>query len=141
MIYRNLSLAQVRKLGASIGKKAAKKGSIIGLSGNLGSGKTTFSKAVATSLGIKSLKSPTFIVSQRYPLKESFLYHIDFYRLDRPKQLLPLGLGEILSSDNIVLIEWVDKFPRIMRKCDILINFQVKPNNKRDVSIKIPNAK
>ncbi|HEX9503523.1 MAG TPA: tRNA (adenosine(37)-N6)-threonylcarbamoyltransferase complex ATPase subunit type 1 TsaE [Patescibacteria group bacterium] len=141
MKYLNLSLAQVRKLGARIGKKTAKKGSIIGLSGDLGSGKTTFAKALAMSLGIKSLKSPTFIVSQRYPLKENFLYHIDFYRLDHPKQLLSLGLNETFSSNNIVLIEWVDKFPQIMKKCDILINFLVKPNNKRDVIIKIPNAK
>lgn len=149
--YQNLSLGQVRKLAAELGKSVSRRGAIIGLSGNLGSGKTTFAKSLATGLGIKNLKSPTFIVSQRYPHKQRYLYHLDFYRLDDEKQLAPIGLTEILSSDNIVLIEWVDKFPKIARKCDILISFQIpvrrsldadgKPEDKRDVTIKIQNSK
>ncbi len=135
MKYRNLSLSQVRNLAVSIAKKASKKDLTIGLSGNLGSGKTTFAKAFALSLGIKSLKSPTFIVSQRYPFKNRFLYHLDFYRLEHKKQLTVLGLDEILSDHNIVLIEWIEKFPPIMAKCDILITFKVKPNDKRDVEV------
>jgi tRNA threonylcarbamoyladenosine biosynthesis protein TsaE len=132
MKYSNLTLAEVENLALVVSKKVSDKGLTVGLIGNLGSGKTTFTKK---ALGIKSIKSPTFIVSQQYPFGKRFLYHLDFYRLDHPNQLLPLGLDEILSSNNIVVIEWVDKFPQIARKCDILINLTVKPNNKRDVSI------
>jgi tRNA threonylcarbamoyladenosine biosynthesis protein TsaE len=136
MKYRNLSLAQVERLAGDLARKTPNTGAIIGLIGNLGSGKTTFAKSFAQQLKIKSLKSPTFIVSQRYNLKDKFLYHIDLYRLDNENQLTPLGLPEILSGKNIVLIEWVDKFPTIAEECDILISFQVKPNDKRDVEVK-----
>jgi tRNA threonylcarbamoyladenosine biosynthesis protein TsaE len=141
MIYRNLSQGALTKLAADLAKKVSKPGAVIGLSGNLGAGKTTFTKAFAKSLGIKSVKSPTFIVSQRYALQNRFLYHIDFYRLDDKEQLTPLGINEILFRPNIVLIEWVEKFPHIMKKCDILINFQVKPHDKRDVAVKFTNNK
>ena len=135
--YRNVKLSGKSKIGWRTGQKNnLGKGFIIGLSGNLGSGKTTFAKAFAKSLGIKTLKSPTFIVSQRYHLKNKFLYHMDFYRLKSKKDLEAIGLSEILSGQNIVLIEWVEKFPQIKRRCDALINFTVKPKNKRDVEIK-----
>jgi tRNA threonylcarbamoyladenosine biosynthesis protein TsaE len=136
MLHRNLNSLEVKQLASTLAKKASKKGYIVGLSGNLGAGKTTFAQAFAKSLGIKTLKSPTFIVSQCYPLGDRFLFHLDFYRLTHPDQLTPLGLDEILNGSNVVLIEWVDKFPKIAAQCDILINLKVKPDNKRDVTIK-----
>ena len=141
MKHSNLPLSAVQKLARDIAKKVVKTGGVIGLSGNLGSGKTTFTKAFAKQLGIKRIKSPTFIVSQRHPLKNKFLYHLDFYRLDRPKQLAPLGLSEILKPLNIVVIEWIEKFPSIKRKCDILINLKVTEKDHRDVNVKFPKNK
>ena len=135
-MYRNLTLLQVQKFAQTLARQVAKHGAVIGLTGNLGAGKTTFAKAFARALGIKTVKSPTFIVSQRYTLRDTYLYHLDFYRLDHPKQLEPLGLSEIMSGRDIVLIEWVDKFMTIMKKCDILINLKVKQGNKRDVQIR-----
>ncbi len=117
-------------------KKVSKTGGVIGLTGNLGAGKTTFAQAFAKTLGIKTLKSPTFIVSSRYKLKDRFLYHLDFYRLEHQKQLTPLGIEEMRFGKNIVLIEWVEKFPQIQANCDILISLKVNKSNNRDVSIK-----
>ena len=134
--YRNLTLPQLQKLAQELGVLARTKNMVIGLSGNLGSGKTTFAKAFASALGIQTLKSPTFIVSQRYTLKNKFLYHLDLYRLKTAKDLQAIGVDEILSEKNIVLIEWVEKFPAIKKQCDILIKFQIKPNNLRNVEIK-----
>ena len=137
MKYRNLTLSQLNQLASKVGRNVTKKGAVIGLIGNLGSGKTTFSKALAKAVGIKSLKSPTFIISQRYSLKNRFLYHLDFYRLHSKNQLLPLGLDEILNKKgSIVLIEWVDKFPFIQKKCNILVHLKVQGDNQRDVTIK-----
>jgi tRNA threonylcarbamoyladenosine biosynthesis protein TsaE len=133
--FANLTLPQVQKLAEQIAKKTRLNGSVIGLSGNLGSGKTTFAKAFAKALGIKALKSPTFIVSQRYELGKKYLYHLDFYRLKDKKDLEAIGIEEILSSGDIALIEWVEKFPQIQHRCDMLITFIVKRNNKRDVAI------
>ena len=136
MKARNLNLSQVKQLAQTMAQNAKRSGLKIGLAGNLGSGKTTFAKAFAQSLGIKNLKSPTFIVSQRYPFGQSYLYHLDFYRLNKPSELHPLGLSEILASKSIVLIEWVDKFPAISKVCDLILEFKVKKNNTRDVTIK-----
>src|SRR6185369_14850747 len=80
----NLTLTEVQKLAQHLASKVTNKGLTIGLVGNLGSGKTTFAQAFARKLGIKSLKSPTFIVSQRYNWKSTHLYHLDFYRLTNP---------------------------------------------------------
>lgn len=134
--YRNLTLFQIKKLAIKLATKYSKIGVSIGLIGNLGSGKTTFAKAFAQAFGIKALKSPTFIVAQRFELQNRYLYHLDFYRLRQLNELEVLGLDEILSGNNLVLIEWVDKFPTLARKCDILISLLVKKGNKRDVSIK-----
>ncbi|OGE73579.1 MAG: tRNA (adenosine(37)-N6)-threonylcarbamoyltransferase complex ATPase subunit type 1 TsaE [Candidatus Doudnabacteria bacterium RIFCSPLOWO2_02_FULL_42_9] len=153
MIFKNLNEKQLGKLASELAKQVVKtarlprldrkhkarhggQGAIIGLRGNLGAGKTTFAKAFAKQLKIHSLKSPTFIVNQQYKLPGRSLYHLDFYRLNRIKQLDPLGLEELLIRPNIVLIEWVDKFPKIVESCDILISFKVKPKDKRDIEVK-----
>jgi tRNA threonylcarbamoyladenosine biosynthesis protein TsaE len=141
MKYKNLDLTQLNKVAETLALEMKNKPAVIGLSGDLGAGKTTFVKAFTKTLNIKTVKSPTFVISHRYPYKKAFVYHMDFYRLEDKEQLAPLGLDEILSSHNIVLIEWVEKFPQIEKKCDILINLKVKPDNKRDVTIKIPKYK
>ncbi len=136
MKFTNLTQRQLEKLAIELAKKSLKTGAVIGLNGNLGAGKTTFAKAFVKVLRIKSLKSPTFIVNQQYKLSNRSLFHLDFYRLDNMAQLNHLGLDELLMRPNIVLIEWVEKFPKIERMCDILINLKVKPQDKRDVEVK-----
>lgn len=133
--YSNLALAQIQDLAAELATDLAGKKAVIGLVGNLGSGKTTFVKAFAKQLKINKISSPTFVITHQYPLGKRSLYHLDFYRLKNSKQLISLGLDEILAGPNLVLIEWVDKFPAFQRQCDILISLKVKPDNKRDVTI------
>ena len=87
-------------------------GGIIGLSGDLGAGKTTFAQGFAEGLGIQDrIVSPTFLIIRQYPLPESkkFFYHIDLYRLENI-DLKNSGLAEILEDPtNIILIEWASK--------------------------------
>jgi tRNA threonylcarbamoyladenosine biosynthesis protein TsaE len=135
---QNLSLIALRKFAADLASKLSSKDHIIGLTGDLGSGKTTFAKAFAKSLGVKhKVKSPTFIISMRYPLKgRRGLYHFDFYRLTSRRQLESVGFEEILSQKNrLVLIEWIDKFPSLAKKCDLIINFKISGPNTRHVTI------
>jgi tRNA threonylcarbamoyladenosine biosynthesis protein TsaE len=135
---RNLNLFQVRRLAYSLAKKLTSKDHVIGLTGDLGAGKTTFAKAFAKSLGIKHhIKSPTFVISCQYPFGEMrHLYHFDFYRLNDSKQLKPTGFPEILSGNNrLVLIEWADKFPSLAKQCDIIINFKIANKSSRHVTI------
>ncbi len=133
---KNLTEKQVRDLAFDIGDELKKQDAVIGLIGDLGAGKTTFTKSFAKTLGIKRVKSPTFIVVAEYQLPKKKFYHIDFYRLNHLDQLQALGLTDTLASKNrIVLIEWVDKFPKIQKQCDLVIKFKITNHNTRDVEI------
>jgi tRNA threonylcarbamoyladenosine biosynthesis protein TsaE len=137
-LFKDLAEKQVKKLAYNLGLRLRNADAVIGLQGNLGSGKTTFAKSLASALGLKKVKSPTFIVILSHKLGKKKFYHVDFYRLNNKKQLLPLGLNEIFAGkDRIVLIEWVDKFPTIKKQCDIIVSFKIKKADKRDVKISI----
>jgi tRNA threonylcarbamoyladenosine biosynthesis protein TsaE len=93
---------------------------VVALEGDLGSGKTTFVKAVAQVFGIqKTVTSPTFVVEKVYKigLKNRFthLIHIDAYRLEGGKELLTLGWKEILDNpENIIFIEWPERVADVL---------------------------
>ena len=111
-----------------------KRAVIIGLEGELGSGKTRFVQGFAKGLGIRQrLTSPTFVLMKKY----RNLYHIDCYRLHKPKDLIDLDFEEILSNPkNIVLIEWAEKVKKILpEKNNIWIKFKVIDKNKRKINI------
>ncbi len=81
-------------------------GDVVGLSGPLGTGKTTFVRAVASELlGNDPVSSPTFTFWHRYPGSPA-IDHIDLYRIDDPAEMAQLGLEEAFGGDSIVLVEW-----------------------------------
>ncbi len=142
--YLTINSAQTKKIGEELAKKIIKKplkkgAVIIGLEGDLGGGKTTFIQGFAKGLGIKEkILSPTFVILKRFriPKQENMFYHIDCYRVEKPGELLFLGLKEIISnSQNIVVIEWVEKVRKILPKKIILIKFKFIDKNKRKISI------
>lgn len=138
MTLDNLNLNQLNQVARQLAATLKSTPAVIGLAGPLGSGKTTFTKAFAAGLGIKRTKSPSFIIAHKYQSRSLILYHLDFYRLTSPKQLVNLGLDEILNRRQPVLIEWVDKFPKLMKDCDILIRFKINHDGTRTLQI---NAK
>lgn len=98
---------------------------IIALSGELGAGKTTFAQGFAAALGVKEkIKSPTFVLMKIYALTKSqrfkHLVHLDCYRLQNSKDLIRLGVTEILRDrDAVILIEWADRVKKIL-PCDAI---------------------
>ena len=117
---------------------------IVGLYGDLGSGKTTFIKSVAECLGInpRNITSPTFVIIKTYNLqptvhnKEVFkkLVHIDAYRLEGPKDIERLGWKDIISdSGNLVLIEWSERLGNILPKNCAKISFSFIDENTRKI--------
>lgn len=114
-------------------KRRRKIAIIIGLQGELGAGKTRFVQGFAKGLGIRRrLTSPTFVLIKKY----KNLYHIDCYRLSRPKDLLDLDFKEIVSdSENIVLIEWVEKVRAVLPKDIIWIKFEIINSKERKIKI------
>ncbi len=124
-----------RMLAQEIIKKPLKtKGAVvIGLQGELGAGKTRFVQGFAKGLGIRQrLTSPTFVLMKKY----KNLYHIDCYRIDKPKDLLDLDFKEIVSNpDNIILIEWAEKVRKILPKDTIWIKFEIINFKERKIKI------
>lgn len=131
----NLGQKDLLKTASNLAQTYRKTPLIVGLSGPLGAGKTTFVKEFVKILGVKSAKSPSFVITHQYKTKYFTVYHLDFYRLTRESELGPLGINEILSGENMVLMEWVDKFPRLKKRCDILINININSLGGRDVEI------
>ena len=109
-------------------KKSQKTSFVIGLKGELGSGKTTFVQGFAKGLGIKEkILSPTFVIYRKFRIKNSkYFYHFDCYRIKRAKDILNLDFKEIISNpENIVVVEWADKIKKIMPKNTLWISFKL----------------
>lgn len=93
---------------------------VIGLEGELGSGKTTFIQGLAQGLSVKKkITSPTFVIFKKFELRRAgffkYLYHIDCYRLESHQDLTDLGFGEIINQpSNLVVIEWAEKVKKIL---------------------------
>jgi tRNA threonylcarbamoyladenosine biosynthesis protein TsaE len=103
------SPAETESLGAQFGR-AAKRGLVLALSGDLGAGKTQLVKGIARGLGISArVHSPTFTLVNEYAGGRLKLFHLDLYRLETPAQILSAGIEEFLSPDGVAVIEWAER--------------------------------
>ncbi len=112
--------------------KTIKGGEVFALIGDMGSGKTTFTKELGKNLGIKNtITSPTFVLMQEYKtgIKNKknaplWLYHLDLYRSKNFEEIKALGVEEIWDRpETITVIEWADKITENLPKNSIKINF------------------
>ena len=112
---------------------------LITLSGELGAGKTAFTKAVARTLGVtETVNSPTFVLEKIYKLGSANseferLIHIDAYRLEKGSDLASLGFDEIMQEpENLILLEWPEKVADALVKFTAkTISIEVLPDNAR----------
>lgn len=100
------------RLGEQWGSEA-KPGWLIGLTGDLGAGKTQLVKGIARGLGIASrIQSPTFTLVHEYREGRLPLYHVDLYRLDTQDQVFAAGLEEYFrQTDGLIVVEWSERYP------------------------------
>lgn len=111
---------------------------IICLTGELGSGKTVFTKGIANALGIKdTITSPTFSIIKEYE-GELPLYHMDVYRLDGNTN--GVGIEEYFTKGGVVVIEWAETIKDILPEERLDIKFKVIDENKRVLQL-IPHGK
>ena len=90
--------------------RAAQRGWVIALSGELGAGKTQLVKGLARGLGVSMrVHSPTFTLVNEYGGGRVRLFHLDLYRLETPEQIHSAGLEEYLQPDGVSVIEWADR--------------------------------
>ena len=143
--YLTENPAQTKKLGECLAKEIIKMPSkdrafILGLGGDLGSGKTTFLQGFARGLGIKEkVLSPTFVVMKKFQISSSmfqYFYHLDCYRIQKSKEILTLGFKEIIDGPkNIIAIEWAEKIKTLLPKQTIWLKFYFLDNKKRRILI------
>lgn len=122
------------EFGKSVAR-AVEKGAVISLVGDLGAGKTTFTKGVARGLGIMdNVTSPTFTILNEYAGEEKRLYHFDFYRIEDPDELVELGFEDYFpSADGLTIVEWVEKAPSVLPKQYYQITFEKIDDDKRRI--------
>lgn len=107
---------------------------VICLIGELGSGKTVFTKGFASALGIEeNITSPTFNIIKEYTSGEMNLYHMDVYRLEGDTS--ELGLEEYLKKDGIIIIEWADMIKDELPEERLEIRFKITGEEKRSLTI------
>ena len=104
----------VRKFGRELGA-AAKAGSVIALTGDLGAGKTTLTKVIAEGLGVKEIiTSPTFNIIKQYDSGRLPLYHFDVYRITDPDEMYELGYEEYFYGEGVCVVEWADMIDELI---------------------------
>lgn len=136
-IFISKNTGQTKKIAGDLARrlliKSRTKALIIGLTGELGSGKTIFVQGFAIALGIKSrIVSPTFVLMR----KHGNFYHIDAYRIKKTKEIVDLEWKEIINNPkNIIIIEWAEKIKGILPKNYIKIKFEHVSRNKRKISL------
>lgn len=114
----------IKALGVEIAK-GLKPGDIISLTGNLGTGKTTLSKAIAEGLGItEMITSPTFTIVQEYESGRLPLYHFDVYRINHVEEMYELGYEEYFFGQGVCIIEWADLIEEIIPEDSIKIRLE-----------------
>ena len=135
--YRTTSEEETIEVGVTLARELPKKRLVL-LIGNLGAGKTTLAKGIVTGLGAaapEEVSSPTFTLIHEYG-EDGRVYHIDLYRLEEQREVATLGLDELFDREAIVLIEWGERFPRLLPAERTEIHIRALPDEAREIEVR-----
>lgn len=130
------STEETKELAFKIAKKISK-GNVLALYGDLGSGKTTFTRYLTEALGLKSrVQSPTFVIARKYENGNTILNHIDLYRLSSIQEAKDIGIEEFLvNPKSITIIEWPELIEDLLPENTIRIYFEYVGENERKIKV------
>jgi tRNA threonylcarbamoyladenosine biosynthesis protein TsaE len=137
LLFTTHSLEQTRALGRRIGR-CLRAGTVIALTGDLGSGKTSLVQGFAKGLDVSEnyyITSPTFNLINTYPGRHP-LFHVDLYRIASPLEIDDIGLLDMLSGDEVVVVEWADNLPTGLLAEHLWIQMQVTGDNDRQIRLR-----
>ncbi len=132
-VYSN-SKNSTENLGKRLGR-LFKGGEILGLTGDLGAGKTVFIQGLAKGLGIPDnqyVRSPTFTIINEYTGKIP-LYHFDLYRLESTVEIEDIGIDEYFTSMGVSAIEWAEKLNELKPQKMLELSLHIKDENSRQL--------
>jgi tRNA threonylcarbamoyladenosine biosynthesis protein TsaE len=111
---------------------------VIGLAGTLGSGKTTWARAMLRGLGFRGrVPSPTYTLLEQYEVGDLTVVHLDLYRLTGDAELENLGLRDWLADPKTwVMFEWPERAPALARRCDLILEFADVGDSARQVTLR-----
>ena len=108
VLVRTASAGQTQALAEALAG-LCRPGDVVVLAGEMGAGKTAFTQGFARGLGVTDpVTSPTFTIVREYPGERLNLHHLDVYRLEQIREVLELGVGEMLDEDAVMVVEWGD---------------------------------
>ena len=126
---------ETEDIGAEFSRRL-RAGDIVGLSGDLGCGKTRFTRGIARGLGAKGcVKSPSFTIMNIYEGGSIALYHIDLYRIGGAEEFHAAGLEEFIYGRGISVIEWADRLPALLDECDWVVRLSHRGESRREIVI------
>jgi tRNA threonylcarbamoyladenosine biosynthesis protein TsaE len=135
MTYITASAEETISLGQRLGDLLSE-GDVVALVGELGSGKTWFTKGLALGLGVSPdaiVTSPSFTLVNEYEGRYTF-YHMDFYRLENLPQVLSAGLEEYFHDSGVVALEWADRWPEILPEKRLMVKFLIIDDRRREIT-------
>ncbi len=144
MIFESLNEQDTLELGRKLALSAGP-GDVYALDGDLGTGKTVFTKGFAQGIGIvRPVSSPTFTILQVYEEGRLPLYHFDVYRIGDPEEMEEIGFDEYLFGQGVCLIEWAEIVRELLPENTVKIVIEKDPekgNDYRRIRIADPRVK
>ena len=137
--FNSTSDSETQALGAQVGKEL-KKGDVVLLVGNLGAGKTVFTKGIVEGVGSDKpvrVKSPTYTIVNEMETAIP-IFHLDLYRLESETDLLEIDLEDYLDQEGIVVVEWGDRFELNLPKKPIRVEIEHVGESERKITIERP---
>jgi tRNA threonylcarbamoyladenosine biosynthesis protein TsaE len=132
--------AETEQIGEALGR-LMDRGCVIGLSGELGAGKTQFVRGLARGLGAtERVHSPTFALVNFYPSGRLPLFHLDLYRLETHEEVLAAGLSEFFAPDGVSVVEWIERWRGDRPRCFYSVQIEVLNETERRITYDRPGA-
>lgn len=138
-VFRSNSEAETLAIAREFARSLTP-GTVVSLSGELGAGKTVFARGICEALGASGeVTSPTFtLIHEHRTAGGLVIYHMDFYRLGNPKEILDIGVEDLLYGNGICLVEWAENMGELFPDTAVQILIEHGGGQKRIITISTP---